>query len=1135
MQMKKFTALLLTAFMLTGIGKAANIEPRPDGVGIDISDIYKQPESQFKTLPDGRTSIARLEIQQPSSNPLVKCNPSRVTAGGSDIYAWSVYSISPSVEPSGYYSVGADAISMLWADTFSPTFHLNFANATLIDGLLYGNYVFSTSGLTAIEQGWNIYDAATGELISTEVWDPNNDPYYCRSAYNTDDGCLYGMGVCPPHTEGHVSRIFMKAPIENPKDIEVICGVSPSDVLSAMCYCEEDKCFYCVNNSGEVVKWDTEGNITNLFPLGLEEIGFNPYLQFGIVYSPIEKRLYMSPSTYSSSYIVSCDPHSENGDVRIEYELVYGNQLVWMVTEDEGNSDPLRPAKPTLKEINFPNGDRSGYAVFTMPDTYASGDKLTAKMAAIFTLDNEDYEEVSTEAGEDVKVDFKSLDDGFHRFGCYVDCEGHLSQKTQTTQYIGFDTPSAPKNVKLTKEAVTWDAVTTSEHNGYVDYDSIEYTVVINGKTYGSTVDTTLNVSLPEDDIYQNYQAEVFAISNGVESEAGTSNLVACGEPFSLPLEILPTPEQAQLCRVRDIDGNGSANWGSLTGAQKFVCDNYSSQPSDDWLFLPPFKVEEGDKYISVAFEIAVMMEGLNDSKISVYVGNEGTPEAMTQCVVEEFTPETINPSYATINGLFKAEAQTYYMGFHCINEPNGSGIYLRNINIVDNNITDKSPVAPEEITTQAFPMGELKASVTFDMPTKCIDGSDLATDTELVATVTSSEQTVTISGKPGEQVSADVTTLQSSLGDLNVIEVYVSDGDLNSPAKSVEVYTGVSTPAAPQGLRSEVSADMLTVSVEWDPVTQPSVENGYIDPAGITYSIRQGLNLPFGLVWIALEDGLTECKYDYIMEEGATMEPKIIGVLAQNEAGNNGYISLVTVIAGTPYKLPVADNFMGGEFDTTPWLIYAPEEDYTATWSLVLLSNLMEIPGVPETQHGIVGMAEEGMKGCMCPPRFSTKDCEGASVTISAYTGPECPKVTLYGRIYGTEELYEIGSFSSNGKEEITDFTFNLPKELLGQYWVEVHIDVEFDHEESVFIMTGISASADTSTVADINSTSGIYGGEGVIVVEGFEGQEVSIFSANGFVAAQGVARSNRVTHMLPAGVYVVKAADRTEKVIVR
>ncbi len=1130
MQMKKFITLCLSAALLGGALSAEAVTPNEARAMIKEGKALKLRHNGFRSTPTGiknapgTTGVSRIDNGR-NVNPLAKKAPQRITAGGSEIYAWSVYDVNQT--PPGLYQVDESSLSLMWNDPFYTDNEYTLSSGYLKDGKIYGAAVDTFWGMIfAYTQV--VWDFQTGEVLSQEELDLNTMPYFGRMAYNPDDDCIYGTGLYAPY-DGGATQLLLKAQADDWSQVEVLAELSNESALGAMCYNGVDGCLYGVNSNGEFVRITTEGEMTPLFPLGLESLGFNPGYYFGLIYSPVENVFYANPNAETTSWIITIDPASENVD--IQYELAGGNQLAQMFTTDEVVTDPLKPARPSLVRNVFMQGSTSGWNIYEMPTEFADGTPIQGNIKYTALLDGEVYKTGNARPGQQVRVVYRKLNEGPRNFGMYVDVDGHQSNTLSKKVWIGFDTPAAPQNVKIDGDQLTWDAVYSSENGGYVNYSDVTYTVYFNGEIFEGIKGTSWTLDLPEEGDLAVYDAIVLACYRGSESAGTHSNSVIVGQPLTLPYNIVPTAEQAAICSVVDANQDG-IRWSYSADNEAFMM-GYSAAgvENDDWVILPPFKLENAGRYISMAFDVAIRSTNYPDEEISVYLGTSNDPESMTQCLVEPFQPmDGESNAFQNVSTIFKCEqAGTYYLGFRCTSAPDQMGLLLKNIIVEDNNITDKSPAAVTNLEADAAEEGELSATIGFNMPSKDMLGNDLASDAELVATVSSPVETKTVKGAPGSRQSLDITTMQS----MNQISVYVSQGALNSPKETVGVYTGVYVPATPQVTSVTVADDMSSMTIEWDPVTEADEPGAYVGD-NITYTTYQGVQSIFGTMWYELESGLTECSYTYSVEEGAPMELAAIGVASFNEAGSTGYLNYGQGLVGTAYTLPIENDFTAGELAISPWMFYRPTEDFTGSWGWI--DDLTPF-GYEAGLYGLGATGEEGTKAGISIPRFSTKDVENATVVLHFYA--DC-KVTLDAMWVGQGDAENIQLAEFNGEDSPREIEVSLPTELLGKDWVQVNIICEFTGEAQTFAMTyvGVTDQAPqggTVSVGNVKASTGIFGGKGIITVQGLEGSNVTISNVNGAVVANGVARSNNAVYTLDKGVYVVKAGKKEAKVIVR
>lgn len=1131
--MKRILTLCLSAALLGGMtAEARTLKEVRAGVkewktirsDRNKSAGEKQQQSPFKKAPDGSVKLFKKASAQ--KNPLVqgKKAPSRITAGGSEVYGYQTYSDNQDICPPGMYEIQPQGASMLWGDEFYNVYGIRLTNGYMMDGLLQGNAVLRQGNSIGTMLKYSI-DIESGEII--EVTDVTDGPYYEHLTYNPNDGYLYGFGYNWDYDDG-VNYLFMKCPADNFLDATVISEVSEFRGAQSISFNFDENAVYAVTTDSDFVRIDLDGTITNVMHIDYD---YSALYLGGLVYAPSEGIYYWNLSSDVAGYMATINGSAKTFNV---YEqLEYGNQFLFLVSADEP-VDPSAPVKPTIKSTAFMCGSTSGWNIYTMPTEMGDGSPIRGEMKAFATLDGQPYgpaDGYSVKPGQNLRVLYSKLSNETHRFGLYVVVDGNSSREASNSVYIGFDTPTAPEGIQLTDSRVTWQPVATGVNGGYVAFAEMEYEVYVNGELQGRTSDTKLNVTLPQDKEMAVYKAEVVAICKGKTSEPGVSNGIIAGKPFSIPFTIEPTEDQASLCSLEDSDGDEKV-WGYNPEYAAFQIGYNGYDNVDDWLFLPPFTVTDANKYYTVDFEAAILSSSYPDEALEIYVGTAPDSKSMTIEACEPFTPVSEAPSFDKSDGIFKVPAPgTYYVGIHCVSQPDQLGMAVRNISVTDNNITVDSPSKVFNLEVEPADEGALKATVSFNFPRTTLGKNNLPENAELVATINAATVT-TVKGAPGDRVSVEVETLQGN----NNISVAVSYGSLNGPSEKISVYTGVVIPNYPVITKAEVSADMKSLTLEWEPVTT-GVNDGYVDPSDITYSIFSIETVWFFQIPVEIENIGSATSYTLEISPEQAMGLYEFGVAAVNAAGYST-IPTTTAYIGTPYTLPMVENFESESgLDLDPWVIYTLDDALAADLTLAEVGSLVDFDNDYADQFAIAAFGEEGAKARLGVPRFSTAGLYVASISMTYYSTAD---VKLLATYYGCEQPIELATITASDEEAFKTLSVSIPAELLGKDWVEIYIDVTIPSDDALFVMKSFAANpnapvGNTSSVDRIGNDRSITAGKGTLTVSGFNGENVTVASVNGTVVVNATAAGDNCSYNLEKGVYVVKAGDRKVKVVVK
>ncbi|MCM1221782.1 MAG: DUF6383 domain-containing protein [Lachnospiraceae bacterium] len=1047
----------------------------------------------------------------------------RVTAGGTELYGFVSYSEDETVMPIGLYYIERDGLLQMWEDKFYYSEFYSFDTGFYHDGKLIGCAVYGFMGYMFGYSRLEM-DMETGELVSRTDYDFSNPEVitYDLIAYNSTDGFVYGIAR---NAEGEYH--WYRTTLDNFGSGEDLGATN--DGMTSLCYCAVDNSFYGTDIYGNFVKINVDGKFTNLFKIDLSNINFN-YMS-SMVYSPVEKLFFVNLCSKPYSYVVAIDAAKK--EIVSQDKLPIKAQFSILATTDEESDDKEKPLAPVISNINFENGSTSGYVDFIMPSSTEEGTPIDGELRAFPSANNVSVgpdDGFKAMPGETLRVDFSDLPDGRNTFKIYV-MFGNLRSRTATeSKYIGNDTPLAPKNLRLTETQIKWSAVRNGVNNAYIARNEMKYKVYLNDEFICETEKTSVDISLPKDKEYTLYKAMVIAVCRGKESEPAYSNGIASGSPYNLPLDIVPTEEQAALCNIVNSDHDENMWWYN-DHYEAFGIGYTQYNKADDWIVMPPFEAESTDKYYLLSFEINRIRQKYDEEFLSVYEGDSQNPASLTHELLAPFTPNAFDTQYEKRFVPFKVEkAGACFIGFHGTSNPKQNGMRLKNIRVVDNNITENSPAQVLNLDAQPFDGGVLKATVSFNLPRKTLFGELLDKDVPVSAVIVGID-TVVVSGRPGERMKVDMDTHQGR----NTFSIMTKVGDFGSVNSEVSVVTGVAVPTTPVITGLTIAPDMQSMTMTWKPVTT-GMDDGYVDPSGIKYKIMiQKETLLGALYWEDIADTGTSTTYTYTVEPGTPLDVVVIGVSAYNEAGNNGYVAAGQGQVGTPYTLPMADDFSNGWTELGPWLTSTPNSSYSDDYAI---EETLEIGSFDtRAQYIMVGYGKQGQKGRLAVPRFTSMDLKNATMTCTVYTGSMAPPMIVYAGYQGAQKLLKMGEITPDPKgSDFTSHSFAVPEDAMGHYWVQIYIDSEFKNDDMIFMMQSISVTDEATGVESINQNDiGIIGGSGVVNVFGCAGKPVTVTSVDGRVFAHEIAESDSMILHLAKGVYIVAVGETAVKVLVK
>lgn len=992
------------------------------------------------------------------------------------------------------------------------------------DGKLCGYATKLFMGQQLLGYYYKEFDLSTGLSTLTKEMDFENSNLFMTAAYSPDSDMIFGFGIDP---QG--SAMLLKAPGADPTNISVARDLSegPNEaILQSICWNDADKRFVGVNYSGEAVTLTLEGKLKTLAEY-IDVPLFTPYYT-GMCYDATNRVYYWNITDEHSSYIYRLDATSFEGELVSTFEE---NDIFSVLYSPSKVVDADAPQRPEFISASFENGSLSGTANFHLPQSLLNGGSIDGQMHWTATLDGAPYATGMAIAGADVEVNYENLAEGMHTLGLYATYNDKESAEGSTELFVGIDTPAMPKNVQFSTTSVSWDAVTTGQHNGYVDPASIEYEVFVDARSMGSTSDTHLDISLDDSEPITTHTATVVAIGQGRRSEPGVSNKLAYGQPLSLPLSIRPTAEEFLLMTTTDANGDGYG-WhyvGEVTDPD-FPCldSDYShslTEPADDWLFLPPVVLDDTEAFYNFKLWAKGRMTQLQpDEYFEVFLGTQPLAESMTQCLI----PRT--KAIFAFNDYEKyfrvPQAGTYYIGIHAISDPAMFGVRIRDLYLYKSNIESDSPNVPTAASATPADGGRLSATVAFTMPLKTVDGADYPEGTVLRAVV-SGDTNVEVSGAPGEKVSAEVRTVQ---GD-NRIRITPYCGEAVGLPVDVTVYTGIDIPTAPPSIYNLVDETNQKMTLRW---TVPTVgeHNGFLDPNGISYQIH-AFNAMFG--WIPFDQvapGVTEYLFESEEEITDGLAYVRLGVSAANEAGSSKYLSASGGVLGVPYALPFSDAFdEAGGASVGPWVSVGGAD---VTWGFADLADISydwaNIPG-----GALVGMpAGNNVYSYIAFPKFTTivPDGKTAAFSLRVWTGGGAPKkMQLYALAAGMEAPTLLETITTNGGWK--DVSVVLPEELQNRGWVQMQMRADFASTKQLCVIDKFGATIEAGLANLLDSKASISVVPAGVQLVGLEGHSAMVYSLDGrLVAKQDVASQKHII-LLPKGAYIVKAGPIAAKVV--
>lgn len=378
------------------------------------------------------------------------------------------------------------------------------------------------------------------------------------------------------------------------------------------------------------------------------------------------------------------------------------------------------------------------------------------------------------------------------------------------------------------------------------------------------------------------------------------------------------------------VDANGDGvTWAPSAGS---VRTNASNGAGDDWLMSPAFNFEVGREY-RLTYTLKAWSSTYNE-KIEVKYGSGTTAGDMTV----EILPATDVKSYTNSTStavdvsheFTVAETGDYHIGIRSFGgEAYGTGA-ARYYNYIDNFKLEllALPVAPEavaDLSVESGAGGVLSATITFTVPDKAVDGSELLSVSK-VELLRGGELIKTFDNvTPGQAVS--YVDAEPAAG-FNTYTVIAYGGAGKGAPTEVEVFVGADIPGlVGASLYDDSGASLLAV---WEPVTQKGENGGYVDPSAVSYVIGEYVEPvnfwePYTVreLWTT-EPGATSYDIGIVPDEGEqTFVEYVISAKNAQGQGEYSYISPTALkVVGAPYTLPFGETFAGASMQDRFWIM---------------------------------------------------------------------------------------------------------------------------------------------------------------------------------------------------------------------
>lgn len=911
---------------------------------------------------------------------------------------------------------------------------------------------------------WSIVDLNNGSIVKTVDFGGNEIASPYTMTYDPVTDKFYGLALADQGNT--LSQLVVIDP--NTYSVDLLRDLKSYGFLNAICYNPLDGEIYIFNeNNVAFILERKNGTIVEGASLTTEDNSplFRSTYPGAITYSPLDRCFVVAnPVTAAQqNYLEYIDAET--------FEVTRGPAIsapMGCYISSIHNIDPVAewdaPGIPAKPAVTTDKASLSTKISVVAPELAYSGIALPAGtvLKGVLTVDDQKVLEENFTPGE-TKTITKEFASGEHVASVYFEANDLQSPTVSTKFYTGHDNPWPATNVRLNGNTVSWTAPRAGgAHGGYVDPTALYYNVYFNGVQQNTRAITDTQYTFVQPVDMALTEISVRAIANGMESEPAVLNEIV-GRAKTLPMEVSFAEKDLGIVKVIDGNNDGTTftHWApkDLGFEALHMLINYYND-ADEWVFFPLSKFEDATKLYTLDFSIGGLYTGVTREDLEIYLAKSFDYKKLTaddiiwqrdqmRCPL---MPVPYNINFAV------PEAGDYYVAFHyCSKKANrGRGMSISGVKI---SATDKSADVPQgvsDIKVTPADNGALQAAIEVKLPTLNSFGQTLDASKKLSVTFECEgvEEFDLKEGLPGSVVTGNVKALEDGF---NQFFITVANENGNGRTVVVRKYIGIDTPFSPTNVIGSPKANNRTVNIHWDVPSSTGINGGYVSPESCTYNVfarwKSGVD--------ATQIGTTkETSFDYTAQTGDEQAHYWLGVQAETIAGKSQDVHFHSEILGTPYELPMTEEYGTTHFDYYPVMRRTGDGYGGTNWSNERSLLGLEVGGNPAINAGCVLFFSEAAlpcKGQVMLPKASTLGIPEVLFSTKTWDYSQTPKVYLTGRVASDpDNIIQIGeiTYKKNTIGEWNEQQFVLPEAFANQPWIQIFINVDFKSVENEYLV---------------------------------------------------------------------------------
>ncbi len=371
---------------------------------------------------------------------------------------------------------------------------------------------------------------------------------------------------------------------------------------------------------------------------------------------------------------------------------------------------------------------------------------------------------------------------------------------------------------------------------------------------------------------------------------------------------------------------------------------------------------------------------------------------------------------------------------------------------------------------------------------------------------------------QPGSNFISDVMTFTNKMHTVHIAVTNAAGEE--GPTVKREFYAGYDVPKACQNIK--LTAEGLTTTLTWEPPVEG--QNGApINTDLLTYTV---IRYPYE---VTVAEGLKECKF--VEEHPADMTRYVYRVIPVDHNNRQGTDALSNnLIVGTPLNVPYGGYFKDA-FDMYNYYTILDVNGDGATWNFDenTVSAFYQFSYYNDADDWMISPPINYEKGKTYELKFKAYSSMANYLeSMEVYFGDERTPTGIMDQCLMI--LYEVPAVDEENPVQEFKATFTVPED--GVYYYGFHCSSPA-YQQYLYVFNIRVAEVNSGAIGEVHADKiEVVGSKGYLRVSNPDCVEVKLYNLQGGLV--NVSSSDLIECALPAGVYMVSAPGKTEKVVV-